>query len=146
MVVVGLLGSVVIAGVVVTARRRAAPTVAGLPDWAPLRLVEPAPTFPPDRSRSLRRDPVPADPPRTAAAPAATVPAATAPPTAEAKVAPWVQPGADGNCPDSHPVKGKRSSRIYHVPGGRYYETTQAERCFCDTDAAEADGYRASKR
>ena len=59
---------------------------------------------------------------------------------------PWVAPDTEGNCPGSHPIKGKRSSRIFHVPGGRYYESTRAERCFCDEAAAVADGYRPAKR
>lgn len=51
----------------------------------------------------------------------------------------------DGVCPDSHPVKGKRSSGIYHVPGGRAYDRTKPDRCYCDAAAAEADGLRPSK-
>ena len=58
----------------------------------------------------------------------------------------WVSPDAAGRCPDSHPVKATRASRIYHVPGGHFYLRTKAERCYCDTTAAEADGYRAAKR
>ena len=57
----------------------------------------------------------------------------------------WVE-AVDGQCPLSHPVKGNANSRIYHLPGGRFYDTTKAERCFVDAAAAEADGYRASKR
>jgi len=53
---------------------------------------------------------------------------------------------ADGSCPASHPIKGKRSSGIYHVPGGRFYERTRADRCYADAAAAEADGLRAAKR
>jgi hypothetical protein len=115
MVIVGLVGGAVVVGAVVVTRRRAAPVpaVAGVPDWAPLRLVDPAAT-----------------------------PAPSPTPAPE----PWVAPDAGGDCPGTHPVKGNRSSRIYHVPGGRYYESTRAERCFCDAEAAEADGYRPAKR
>jgi hypothetical protein len=42
-------------------------------------------------------------------------------------------------------VKVKESSGIYHVPGGRFYERTNADRCYLGPDAAEADGYRRSK-
>jgi hypothetical protein len=52
----------------------------------------------------------------------------------------------DGDCPDSHPVKGKLTSGIYHQPGGLNYERTHADRCYIDADAAEHDGLRASKR
>lgn len=57
---------------------------------------------------------------------------------------PWIA-AVDGNCPQSHPVKLKQSSGIYHVEGQRNYERTIADRCYCDTSAAEADGFRASK-
>jgi len=56
----------------------------------------------------------------------------------------WVEPN-DGACPLSHPVKANANSGIYHVPGGRFYERTQAERCYVDAASAEADGYRAAK-
>jgi hypothetical protein len=75
--------------------------------------------------------------------------AADAPPvtdTAAATTSPdWVSP-IDGACPLSHPVKGNANSRIYHRPGGRFYDSTVPERCYRDEAAAEADGMRASKR
>ena len=58
----------------------------------------------------------------------------------------WVAPEATGGCPDSHPIKANRSSRIFHGPGGHFYDRTRAERCYCDPAAAEADGFRAAKR
>ena len=57
----------------------------------------------------------------------------------------WIAP-VDGTCPLSHPVKGNANSRIYHLPGGRFYDSTVPERCYRDESAAEADGMRASKR
>ena len=57
----------------------------------------------------------------------------------------WIAPGPNGAVPDSHPVKVKVSSGIFHVPGGRFYERTSAERCYPNAEAAEADGYRPSK-
>ena len=56
----------------------------------------------------------------------------------------WVD-ARDGACPASHPVKGKLSSGIYHVPGGANYDRTTPDRCYVDEDAAEADGLRAAK-
>jgi hypothetical protein len=62
-----------------------------------------------------------------------------------ADTAPWVDP-LGGQCPLSHPVKGNASSKIYHVPGSRFYDMTTPERCYRDPAAAEADGMRAPKR
>ena len=54
-------------------------------------------------------------------------------------------PAADGAVPDGYPVKVKVTSGIFHVPGGRFYERTSADRCYPSADDAEADGYRPSK-
>lgn len=56
----------------------------------------------------------------------------------------WVLP-VDGACPDGYPVKANDNSGIFHVPGGRFYQRTKAERCYVDAAAAAADGYRAAK-
>ena len=42
-----------------------------------------------------------------------------APATADA-----VEPDADGNCPSTHPIKGKLSTGIYHRPGAFAYDRT----------------------
>ena len=55
----------------------------------------------------------------------------------------WREP-VDGACPEGYPVKVAKSG-IYHVPGGRLYERTTAERCYMNAEAAEADGYRRAK-
>jgi hypothetical protein len=57
----------------------------------------------------------------------------------------WVDPRPDGSCPDGYPIKANDNSGIYHVPGGRSYERTKAERCYANVDDAQADGYRAAK-
>lgn len=49
------------------------------------------------------------------------------------------------SCPSWAPIKGNQSSMIYHVPGGQYYERTNAEECFRTEAAAVAAGYRKSK-
>ena len=46
---------------------------------------------------------------------------------------------------------GSKGERIYHVPGGRYYDATQidpskGERWFCSEAEAQAAGWRRSKR
>ena len=56
----------------------------------------------------------------------------------------WVSP-VDGDCPDGYPVKANDNSRIYHLPGGRFYARTVAERCYASADDAAADGYRPAK-
>ena len=78
--------------------------------------------------------------PRVEASAAEVQEVAPAAVTAEA----WVEVDGD-TCPASHPVKGKLSSGIYHVPGGANYERTHADRCYADEDAAQADGLRRSK-
>jgi len=65
-------------------------------------------------------------------------------PLVEARRA-WCEP-TDGTCPPTHPIKAKLSSRIFHVPGGFSYDRTIPDRCYADTAAAEADGFRAAKR
>ena len=57
----------------------------------------------------------------------------------------WIVPGPDGAVPDSHPIKVKVTSGIFHVPGGRFYERTTADRLYPSAESAEADGYRPSK-
>lgn len=56
----------------------------------------------------------------------------------------WIEP-VEGVCPASHPVKLNESSGIFHLPGGRFYDRTNADRCYASAEAAVADGYRASK-
>lgn len=46
-------------------------------------------------------------------------------------------------------IKGNISSskeKIYHVPGGMFYDRTKAEECFNTEDQARAAGYRKSSR
>jgi hypothetical protein len=59
---------------------------------------------------------------------------------------PFAAPNADGSCPDTHPVKAKLTSGIFHLPGGQNYERTRADRCYANAEAAEADGLRKAKR
>jgi large subunit ribosomal protein L17 len=57
----------------------------------------------------------------------------------------WVAAGEGFEPPDGFPVKVKVSSGIFHVPGGRFYDRTNADRFYATADEAEADGYRRSK-
>jgi hypothetical protein len=49
-------------------------------------------------------------------------------------------------CPASHPIKGNRSSMIYHRPGAEFYDQTRPEDCFASPADAETAGYRSSLR
>jgi hypothetical protein len=42
-------------------------------------------------------------------------------------------------------VKVNESSGIFHLPGGRFYQRTNPDRCYATADEAEADGYRRAK-
>jgi hypothetical protein len=57
----------------------------------------------------------------------------------------WVAAGEGLQPPEGFPVKVKVSSGIFHVPGGRFYDRTNADRFYATADAAVADGYRQSK-
>lgn len=81
--------------------------------------------------------------PRPAAAPAKqTVSAFES--AQEAPATRWVSP-VDGECPDGYPLKANDNSGIFHVPGGRFYARTVAERCYASAEDAIADGYRPAK-
>lgn len=85
--------------------------------------------------------------PRSSGSSASAAPATeTVAPAATTESAAWVAPDENGAAPASHPVKVKVSSGIYHVPGGIAYDRTAADRFYVDAAAAEADGFRPSKR
>jgi len=44
--------------------------------------------------------------------------------------------------PEGFPIKGNADSMLYHVPGSAFYDRTEAEVWFADTDAAEAAGFQ----
>ncbi len=75
-------------------------------------------------------------------------PVAPAPPVAvtPTPIEPFTDPGADGSCPATHPVKAKLASGIYRVPGSGSYERTKPDRCYVNAEAAQADGLRPPKR
>ena len=52
-----------------------------------------------------------------------------------------VVPDADGNGPDTHPIKGNADSMLYHTPDSRYYKVTKAEVWFDTEASAEAAGF-----
>jgi len=113
--------------------------------------VPPEPASPTDTEPAGATAPEPAppaaaeepEPPTDAEPPAAT--ALEPAPVGDAATPSWAPPAADGSCPEGFPVKAKESSRIFHVPGGRFYARTNPDRCYASAAAAEADGYRRSK-
>jgi hypothetical protein len=70
--------------------------------------------------------------------------ATSAEPKAAAPAGRWVSP-VDGKCPEGYPLKANDNSGIFHVPGGRFYARTVAERCYANAEDAIADGYRPAK-
>lgn len=84
--------------------------------------------------------PRPVERPVAVADPVGTVAAEPARPTTGSA---WAEP-VDGACPPGFPIKGKLSSGIFHVPGGRNYDRTKADRCYRDAAAAIEDGMRAA--
>ncbi len=52
-----------------------------------------------------------------------------------------VLPDADGNGPDTHPIKGNADSMLYHTTDSRYYKVTKAEVWFDTEENAEAAGF-----
>lgn len=70
-------------------------------------------------------------------------------PSGQAPLSVGLAPPAPYTCPGSHPIKGNKSSsgeRIYHVPGGEFYDRTDPERCYATEADAQANGYRRSQR
>ena len=112
-------------GYVAWNRRRS--TDAGAPQWPPLPVTN---------TDTVTTDTVKTATVKTGARQTTAAPAAETPR--------WVAP-VNGECPDGYPVKANVNSRIFHVPGGRFYDRTAAERCYANADDALADGYRPAK-
>ncbi len=112
----------------VVGQRQSQPTAT--PEWPPL------PTQPAQPS------------PKVATASEAVTPTeatGTEPTTDEAPAGQRWKPAVNGDCPQGYPLKANDNSRIFHSPGGRFYERTVAERCYANADDAIADGYRPAK-
>ena len=73
---------------------------------------------------------------------AATAPEAEA---AGAAAAGSHEPLEDGSQPEGFPIKGNASSKLYHRPGTRFYDSTVAEIWFATDADAEAAGYSLPK-
>ena len=122
------------------------------PSPAPVPAAAPKPPAPAATATAEVATPPAAAPaptaPGRAAKPSRTGPARKSP-TGKAEEPPgerlWVQAN-DGVCPQTHPVKAKLSSKIFHTPGSRNYSRTQADRCYPDEASAQADGLRPALR
>lgn len=102
--------------------------------WWRDRTAPPAPPTPPEW------------PPLEPTSTGATDTSSIAPDTASDAVTDlWLLPAPDGSCPDSHLIKANGNSGIFHVPGGRFYDRTKAERCYATAADAVTDGYRPAK-
>lgn len=140
----GLLAGAVASAVKVLQGRRSQQPPAAAPTWEPIPRTAPQPD--PARVAALQEAPESAVTPPARKKPAAKKAGKQVAEKAESEPAPpWIEP-VDGSCPGSHPIKGKLSSRIFHVPGGFNYPRTKPDRCYLDAAAAEADGLRPSKR
>ena len=118
----------------------------GPPEWPPLPTPGPTPTPPVAVTGSTATTGSGRDTSSSAAA--SFVNALVDAPEARSSdgdVGGWVEPGDDGSCPISHPIKANDNSGIFHVPDGRFYGRTKAERCYQSAEAAVADGYRQAK-
>ncbi|MGI9119917.1 MAG: hypothetical protein ACR2G7_07340 [Acidimicrobiales bacterium] len=160
LVKLALLGAVVAAVSKLLQRRQLeplAPVATG--PWPPLDVERPAP-IPHEPSVDepsvdeplVDAEPVdeplvdaePVDEPLVDAEPVEVEPVEVEPVVAEGSL-PWVEPD-DGECRASHPIKAKLSSGVFHLPGMMHYDRTNADRCYPDAAAAEADGLRQAKR
>jgi hypothetical protein len=135
----GFIGGICAAAYTVWQRRQAeSPPVAWSPsDAAPLRLVGDEPPRPTTTFTPLADDPSPNDAPIVSTDDDDTA-------ADDLPASAWMPP-VEGACPPGYPIKGNSNSRIYHAPGGRFYERTVPERCYASAADAEADGYRAAK-
>ena len=68
-----------------------------------------------------------------------------APRSGPVRFAGGVEP-VDGACPPGYPIKANSSSKIFHVPGGIFYDRTVPDRCYATEADASADGYRKARR
>ena len=122
------------------------------PSPAPVPAAAPKPPPPAATATAEVAEPpaaAPAPPaPSRVAKPSRTGPARKSP-TGKAEEPPgerlWV-PANDGVCPQTHPIKAKLSSKIFHTPASRNYSRTKADRCYPDEASAQADGLRPAQR
>jgi hypothetical protein len=107
-----------------------------------------SPQLPPGRDPwppIARVEPVAERPAPAAVVEVATEVAAVEPAVDEQPVR-WVPPASPAECPETHPVKVKMSSRLFHLPGMLAYTRTHPDRCYDCEESAVADGFTRAKR
>ncbi len=129
-----------------------APAGAAAADLATPPAATPAPPAPSGSEADVAVPPAAAPsppPPSTRPAKTSNTGPARKSPTGKAEEPPgerlWVAAN-DGVCPQTHPVKAKLSSKIFHTPASRNYGRTKADRCYPDETTAQADGLRPAQR
>lgn len=136
LLLIALVGGAVIAWM----RGRSAPQLGAPPEWPPLE--PPTVGGPTDAGAA---DPAPS----STAEPGAPVEPMTKPDgvlvATDVARAGWVEAPADGAVPEGFPIKVNTKSGVFHVPNGRFYDRTKAQRFYAAAEAAVADGYRQSK-
>jgi hypothetical protein len=125
----GLLAGLAIAIYKALQTRQAQPEISARDPWPPVVPPEPV---------AVVATPAPAPKPEPPAEPAPS-------PARDTGERPWVE-SEGGACPITHPIKGKLSSKIFHLPGMFAYDRTNADRCYASEEAAEADGLHKAKR
>jgi hypothetical protein len=152
------LGAVRSAGQAVGIVPTNTPTLPPTATFTPGPTNTPEPTRTPEPPRPTETPkpsptPEPTNTPRPTSEPSATPVVEPQPAAAPAPAARTTDPkgivpqGKD--CPVEYPIKGNFSSsgeKIYHVPGGQFYNRTNPERCFATAADARAAGFRASQR
>ena len=98
----------------------------------------PAATPAPKKAAAKKASAKKASPPKQAA----SGPKGEAPPPARK----WVEPVSPDMCPDSHPIKAKLSSKLFHLPGMFAYPRTKPDRCYDTEQSAVEDGLTKAKR
>ena len=106
-------------------RGRSVPQLGAPPEWPPLETTAAA------------------DVPAAAGAPAPSAEQPTS--AASSDDSAWVDAPGDDAVPEGFPIKVNTKSGVFHVPGGRFYDRTNAQRFYATAEAAVADGYRQSK-
>lgn len=89
--------------------------------------------------------PAPADAPATEAAAPTTKRTAASKLPAEGEGVEWVSGDGTDNVPETFPLKGNASSKIYHPQESPNYSNTVAEIYFASPEVAEQHGYRLPK-
>jgi small subunit ribosomal protein S16 len=139
---------VVEAPVAAKPRRKAAPAAAPVVEAAPVAEApaEVAPAAAPVVEAAAPVAPA-AAPVVEAAAPVVEAPVAEAAAEVAAPDAPYgagsARSNADGSAPEGYAIKGNDSSKLYHAPGTRYYDSTIAEIWFATPEDAERAGFSA---